>query len=77
MRDVGLAPSFAADYLGQSITLIETPAYDGLLPPELLGWWWRRRLPVEDSSWLLFVRADVATQGETELSAAEPSEGEP
>jgi len=71
-RETGVRPALAADYLGQAIALKETWDFPGPIPPDLLGWWWRRRLPVEQTTWLLLVRADVATHGESEVGQIQP-----
>jgi hypothetical protein len=57
-------PQLRADYLGQSVVIAETWDFPGPLPPAALQWWWRRRLPVVEDTWLLLVRADIATLGE-------------
>jgi hypothetical protein len=72
MRQTDLEPQLRADYLGQSIAIEETWAFDGPLPPAPLQWWWRRRVPVVEDAWLLLVRADIATLGEAEAGEGQP-----
>lgn len=72
MRDLGSVPSLPVDYLGQSIVLGQTWDFAGPLPPDWLGWLWRRRFPVREATWVLLVRADVATHGESEVSETQP-----
>jgi hypothetical protein len=64
LRPSGLEPQLRADYLGQSVVIAETWDFPGPLPPAALQWWWRRRVPVLEDTWLLLVRADIATLGE-------------
>jgi hypothetical protein len=68
----GVAPELRADYLGQTVVISETWDFDGPLPPGALHWWWRRRLPVVEDPWLLLVRADVATLGESQAGEGQP-----
>jgi len=72
VRETGIPPVLTADYLGQTIALKETWDFSGPIPPDPLGWWWQRRLPVEETTWLLLVRADVATHGESEVGEIQP-----
>ncbi len=71
-RETGTRPALAADYLGQTIPLNESWDFSGPLPPQPLAWWWQRQLPVEEATWLLLVRADVATHGESEVGPIQP-----
>jgi hypothetical protein len=64
-RAADASPALGADYIGQTITIGETWAFHGVLPPDPLQWWWRRRMPVSTEDWLLLVRADLATLGQT------------
>jgi hypothetical protein len=56
-----------ADYIGQSLGIRETRAWDTALPPELLKWWISREVPVTIEPWILWVRADIASFGELGL----------
>jgi hypothetical protein len=67
-----LAPQLPADYLGQTVVLRETNGFTGLLPPDFLRWWWRREVPAVEDRWLLLVRSDVATLGESEVDLSAP-----
>jgi len=71
-RATGGASQLRADYLGQTVTIAEAWDFDGPLPPNPLQWWWRRTLPVVADTWLLLVRADVATLGEFEAGEGQP-----
>ena len=72
MRQTSLEPQLRADYLGQSVVIGETWDFAGPIPPGALQWWWRRRLPVVEDPWLLLVRADIATLGESESGEGQP-----
>jgi len=72
MRQTGLEPQLRDDYLGQSVAIAETWEFPGPLPAGALQWWWRRRLPAVEDSWLLMVRADIATLGESESGEGRP-----
>jgi hypothetical protein len=65
-------PELAADYLGQTVAIGEQWEFSGAVPPDVVRWWWRRRLPAIEDPWLLLVRADVATLGESEAGEVEP-----
>jgi hypothetical protein len=71
-RRTDVEPRLGADYLGQTIVLRETKGFDGPLPPGFLRWWWRRQAPVVEDPWLLLVRADVATLGESAADTQAP-----
>ena len=58
------SPFLPADYIGQSLGIRATRAWDSALPPELLKWWIGREVPVTIEPWILWVRADVASFGE-------------
>jgi hypothetical protein len=72
MQQTVLEPQLRADYLGQSVVIGETWDFAGAFPPDALQWWWRRRVPVVEDSWLLLVRADIATLGEVESGEGQP-----
>jgi hypothetical protein len=71
-RKTNVEPRLGADYLGQTIVLRETKGFAGPLPPAFLQWWWRREVPVVEDPWLLLVRADVATLGESAADSQAP-----
>ncbi len=54
----------AADYIGQTFSIVERKAWSGVLPSGLLRWMVLREAPALPEQWLLLVRADVASFGE-------------
>jgi len=54
----------AADYIGQTFSIVERKAWSGVLPAGLLRWIVLREAPTAPEQWLLLVRADVASFGE-------------
>lgn len=65
----------AADYVGQTFTLIERKAWSGILPSGLLNWLVKREAAVNPERWLLLVRADVASFGEFPAQPVAPGPG--
>jgi hypothetical protein len=63
VRESGQAPRLDAQYLGQTINVSERWGWDGVLPPDFLGWWVARRSPTASDQWLLLVRADIGSFG--------------
>ncbi len=55
----------AADYVGQTFSISEHRAWTGILPTGLLHWLVLREASTSPEQWLLLVRADVASFGET------------
>jgi hypothetical protein len=72
LRQTGLEPQLRADYLGQTVVLGERWDFTGAVPPQALRWWWHRQVPVIEDPWLLLVRADIATLGESEAGEGQP-----
>jgi hypothetical protein len=62
-----VAANLPADYIGQSLGIRESRAWDSALPPDFIMWWIRREAPVSIEPWVLWVRADVASFGEIGL----------
>ncbi|MEW6566749.1 MAG: hypothetical protein AB1449_00995 [Chloroflexota bacterium] len=60
----GAPEALAAEYLGQTLTVGERRAWQGILPPEPVQWWMTPQAPTEPVRWLLLVRCDLATFGE-------------
>lgn len=57
----------ASEYLGQTIPVQQRWDFPGPVPTDLLRWWLRRDLPTVETTWVLLVRSDIATQGESLL----------
>jgi hypothetical protein len=55
----------AADYMGQTFSISERKAWTGILPAGLLHWLVLREGSTSPEQWLLLVRADVASFGES------------
>jgi hypothetical protein len=55
----------AADYVGQTFSISERRAWSGVLPSGLLHWLVLRQGATSREQWLLLVRADVASFGES------------
>lgn len=72
LRKTGLEPQLRADYLGQTIAIGERWDFAGPIPPSPLRWWWQREIPTAEDLWLLLVRADIATLGESEAGGGQP-----
>jgi hypothetical protein len=72
----GAPPALPADYLGQGFATLEGWAFAGQLPDDLVGWWLDRRGTSLTSSWILYVRMDVATLGEAPAVGAPPAGAE-
>ncbi len=58
-----------ANYIGQGFTVVERPAWAGVLPPDVVGWWYLRNAPSQPETWLVLIRADLAYLGALETSA--------
>jgi hypothetical protein len=69
LRPQALEAALPGQYLGQTMILSERWDFRGPVPPDLGGWLWRRRIPVSPSAWVLYVRADLATLGESQAEA--------
>ena len=54
----------AADYIGQTFSIVERKAWSGVLPAGLLHWLVLREATTLSEQWLVLVRADVASFGE-------------
>jgi hypothetical protein len=67
--EISAATSLPADYIGQNLGVRQTRAWNSALPPNLLGWWIRRDVPVEMDQWVLWVRVDIASFGEINLES--------
>jgi hypothetical protein len=55
----------SADYIGQTFSISERRAWSGILPSGLLHWLVSREGSTTPEQWLLLVRADVASFGES------------
>ena len=55
----------SADYIGQTFSISERKAWSGILPSGLLRWLVLREGSTTPEQWLLLVRADVASFGES------------
>jgi hypothetical protein len=60
-------PELPAEYMGQAFALFESWGWQGILPPNILGWLLDRSAPVQYERWILFVRSDVAQLGQLPL----------
>ncbi|MFA9405034.1 MAG: hypothetical protein ACERKX_04375 [Anaerolineales bacterium] len=58
-----------ANYIGQGFKVVERPAWEGVLPPDVVGWWFLRNAPSQPETWLVLIRADLAYLGALETSA--------
>lgn len=67
------APESGEAYLGQTIPVAERWDFSGPFPDDPIQWWFRRSLPIIETTWVLLVRSDVATLGESDLLAGEGS----
>ena len=70
-REDAASANLPADYIGQSLGILETRGWDTVLPPDLILWWIDRDVPAAIESWILWVRADIASFGEIGLEAEE------
>ncbi len=68
-REQASIPASAQDYIGQAVKVSERKGWVGILPPEPVRWWMRGEAPTFDESWALFVRRDIASLGEDQLSS--------
>ena len=59
--------SLPADYVGQSLGLESSRGWDSLLPPSFLRWWIKGEVPVSIETWIVWVRADIASFGDLSL----------
>lgn len=64
-------PESSESYLGQTIPISERWDFFGPFPSDPIQWWFRRSLPTIETIWVLLVRADVATLGESETPVGE------
>jgi hypothetical protein len=64
-------PQLRAEYTGQSLDILERWGWEGILPPDPITWWIQRRAPLIDESWVLLIRTDIASLGETGSSGHE------
>lgn len=58
--------SLPGEYLGQTLILGERWDFTGPIPSDFGGWLYQRRIPLNPSTWVLYVRSDLATLGEAE-----------
>jgi hypothetical protein len=58
-----------SNYIGQGFTVVERPAWEGVLPPDVVEWWFLRNAPSQSETWLVLIRADLAFLGALETSA--------
>jgi hypothetical protein len=65
----------AADYVGQTFSISEHKAWTGILPAGLLHWLVLRDASTSPEQWLLLVRADVASFGESPAQTAPEESG--
>jgi hypothetical protein len=65
----------AADYVGQTFSISEHKAWTGILPTGLLHWLVLRDASTSPEQWLLLVRADVASFGESPAQTAPDESG--
>ncbi len=65
----------AADYIGQTFSIVERKAWSGVLPSGLLRWMVLREAPALSEQWLLLVRADVASFGDFPAQPAPAESG--
>jgi hypothetical protein len=72
LPDNAQTPAFASDFLGQKIPIEEHWATPSALPANPVTWWWRRNLATDTTTWILLVRSDVATQGESNVQPSSP-----
>ncbi len=68
LENEGMSVS-GANYIGQGFTVVERPAWEGVLPPDVVGWWFLRNAPSQPETWLVLIRADLAYLGALETSA--------
>jgi hypothetical protein len=66
-RETAMGVDLRANYVGQSLGLFTTQAWETLLPPNLLQWWINNEAPTQNEPWVLWVRADIASFGDIEL----------
>lgn len=66
----GMPPALGADYLGQIFLIGERWAWGGILPADPVTWMVRREGRTVPDRWLLLLRADLVSLGESS-----PSEG--
>jgi hypothetical protein len=71
----GQGRPLAADYIGQTFSIVERKAWSGGLPTGLLRWMVLREAPTQPEQWLLLVRADVASFGEFPAQPAPAESG--
>ncbi len=67
MRERGGDAELPADYVGQSLGLRVKRGWNSILPPNWIRWWVKGEVPTELETWVLWVRADVASFGEIGL----------
>lgn len=57
-------PPLLAEYTGQGLNIQERWGWEGFLPPDPITWWIQRTAPIVDETWVLLIRADIASLGE-------------
>ncbi len=62
-------PVTEAKYLGQGFNIVERRAWEGALPPDVVGWWFARNAPSKSETWVVLIRADLAYLGALESAA--------
>jgi hypothetical protein len=60
-----------ADYYGQAFELTSLPGWEGAIPSDVVRWWTLNEAPASPQGWILWIRADIASLGET-VEAGEP-----
>jgi hypothetical protein len=65
----------AADYMGQTFSISERKAWSGILPSGLLQYLVLREAPTLPEQWLVLVRADVASFGDSPAQAVPDESG--
>jgi hypothetical protein len=53
-------PAFRAEYVGQALKIGEWRGWSGILPPDPVTWWLKRKAPTDDQIWAVLVRKDIA-----------------
>jgi hypothetical protein len=61
----------AEAYIGQSFYAQERWGWTGVLPPDPIRWWVQSDAPTETSTWLIFLRTDLAYLGEELIPSAD------
>jgi hypothetical protein len=69
-------PSLAASYRGQDFPWESTPAWPGILPPDVSRWLTFRTAPLQSNEVILWARTDLFPDGAVKLQTQNPTSSE-